>query len=200
MTDIPMAAKDFLGSAHVFATAVRDVMEEKLLHEIVGKQVSLPQLKLLTLVARTDTHTIGDVAAFLGVSKAAAGQTVEKLVRRRWLRRTVDKTDRRTAKLSLTESGQRLLAEYESTRNKKLVKVFRGFSDKELRHMGDLLDRVSAEIVNHTAKPEEICLQCGIYFRERCLLRNMGRTCFYQKHRDLRGVGTPTLEAGSVRA
>ena len=187
MTDKPIAAKDFLGSAHVFATAVREVMEEKLLHEVAGKQTSLPQLKLLTLVASTDTHTIGDVAAFLGVSKAAAGQTVEKLVRRRWLRRTVDKTDRRAARLSLTESGQRLLAEYESARNQKLAKVFRGFSDKELRHMADLLDRVSTEIVNHTAKPEEICLQCGIYFRERCLLRNvMGRTCFYQKHRDLR--------------
>ena len=187
MTDKPTAAKDFLGSAHVFATAVREVMEEKLLHEVAGKQTSLPQLKLLTLVASTDTHTIGDVAAFLGISKAAAGQTVEKLVRRRWLRRRIEKTDRRATKLSLTESGQRLLAEYESTRNQKLAKVFRGFSDKELRHMSDLLDRVSTEIVNHSAKPEEICLQCGIYFRERCLLRNvMGRTCFYQKHRDLR--------------
>ena len=187
MTEKPIAAKDFLGSAQVFATAVRDVMEEKLLHQVAGKQASLPQLKLLTLVARTDTHTIGDVAAFLGVSKAAAGQTVEKLVRRRWLRRTVEKTDRRSAKVSLTESGRRLLAEYESSRNQKLAKVFRGFSDKELRHMADLLDRVSAEIVNHSVKPEEICLQCGIYFRERCLLRNrMGRTCFYQKHRDMR--------------
>jgi len=187
MTDKPTAANDFLGSAHVFATAVGDVMEEKLLHEVAGKRASLTQLKLLTLVARTDTHTIGDVAAFLGVSKAAAGQTVEKLVRRRWLRRRVEKTDRRAAKVSLTESGQHLLAAYESARNQKLAKVFRGFSDKELRHMADLLDRVSTEIVNHSAKPEEICLQCGIYFRERCLLRNvMGRTCFYQKHRDLR--------------
>jgi len=187
MPETPIAAKDFLGSAHVFATAVRDVMEEKLLHEVAGERVSLPQLKLLTLVARTDTHTIGDVAAFLGVSKAAAGQTVEKLVRRRWLRRTMDKSDRRTARLSLTESGQRLLAEYESTRNRKLAKVFRGFSETELRHMADLLDRVSAEIVNHSAKPEEICLQCGIYFRERCLLRNLvGRSCYYRKHRDLR--------------
>jgi DNA-binding MarR family transcriptional regulator len=171
----------------VFATAVRDVMEERLLQEVAGRQASLAQLQLLTLVARTDRHTIGDVAAFLNVSKAAAGQTVEKLVRRKWLRRAVDKSDRRTASLSLTESSRRLLAEYETARNEKLAKVFRGYSDKELRHMADLLDRVSMEIVNHTAKTEEICLQCGIYFRERCLLRKlMGRTCFYQQHRDLR--------------
>jgi DNA-binding MarR family transcriptional regulator len=187
MTDKPIAAKDFLGSAHVFATAVRDVMEERLLQEVAGTQTSLAQLQLLTLVARTDRHTIGDVAAFLSISKAAAGQTVEKLVRRRWLRRTVDKSDRRTARLSLTESGQRLLAEYETARNHMLAKVFRGYSDKELRHMANLLDRVSTEIVSQTARPEEICLQCGIYFRERCLLRNlMGRTCYYQQHHDLR--------------
>jgi len=103
------------------------------------------------------------------------------------LRRAVDKSDRRTASLSLTETGQRLLAQYETARNEKLARVFRGYSDKELRHMANLLDRVSREIVNHTAKTEEICLQCGIYFRERCLLRKlMGRTCFYQQHRDLR--------------
>jgi DNA-binding MarR family transcriptional regulator len=187
MSGTPIAAKDFLGSAHVFATAVRDVMEERLLQEVAGRQASLAQLQLLTLVAQTDRHTIGDVAAFLSVSKAAAGQTVEKLVRRKWLRRAVDKSDRRTASLSLTETGQRLLAQYETARNEKLARVFRGYSDKELRHMANLLDRVSREIVNHTAKTEEICLQCGIYFRERCLLRKlMGRTCFYQQHRDLR--------------
>lgn len=184
MDDKPSVAKDFLGSAHVFATAVREIMEERLLREVAGQQVSRSQLKLLTLVARTETHTIGDVAAFLGVSKAAASQTVDKLVRRKWLRRTEEKADRRTANLSLTESGRRLLAGFESARKEKLAKVFRGFSGEELRRAADLLDRVSAAIVNHTAKPEEVCLQCGIYFRERCLLRNlMGRTCFYQRRR-----------------
>ena len=56
MTDKPIAAKDFLGSAHVFATAVRDVMEERLLQEVAGTQTSLAQLQLLTLVARTDIY------------------------------------------------------------------------------------------------------------------------------------------------
>lgn len=189
MRDKPRLVTDFLGSAHVFATAVREVMEGKLLQEVAGRQVSLTQLKLLTLVARTETHNIGDVAAFLGVSKAAASQTVDKLVRRKWLRRTVDREDRRTVNLTLTQSGRQLLANYESARAGKLARVFRGFSPQELQQMAGLLDRVSAEIVNHTAKPEEICLQCGIYFRERCLLRSlMGRTCFYQRHRALKGA------------
>jgi len=184
MAGKPKIAKDFLGSAHVLATALRDVMERRLLQEVVGRQVSVSQLKLLTLAAHTNAHTIGDVAAFLGVSKAAASQTVDKLVRRKWLRRTEKEADRRAASLSLTESGRRLVAKYERARAEKLAKVFRDFSTGDLRRTADLLDRVSAGIVNHSAKPEEVCLQCGIYFRERCLLRNLiGRTCFYHLHR-----------------
>lgn len=184
MGDKRAIAKDFLGSAHVLATALRDVMERALLQEVAGRRVSFSQLKLLALAAHTDAHTIGDVAAFLGVSKAAASQTVDKLVRRKWLRRTQKEADRRAASLSLTEPGRRLVAEYERARTEKLTKIFRDFSADDLRRTADLLDRVSAGIVNHTAKAEEVCLQCGIYFRERCLLRNLiGRTCFYQRHR-----------------
>jgi hypothetical protein len=46
------------------------------------------------------------------------------------------------------------------------------------------LDRISANIVDHTANPQDLCLQCGIYFREKCLLRELvRRTCFYQKQK-----------------
>jgi len=187
MGEAPVAAKDFLGSANAFATAVREVMEKALLEEIAGGQVSLVQLRLFSLVFHTEPQSVGDVAAFMGVTKAAAGQMVEKLVRRGWLRRTVVKTDRRTAMLSLTKSSEQMLERYESARDKRLKKIFRGFSDTELRQLANLLDRVSAEIINHTARPEEICLQCGIYFRDRCLLRTLvGRTCYYQQHRDRR--------------
>lgn len=191
--------KDFLGSAHVFATAVRDVMESRLLRQVSKHEVTQAQLKLLTLVQQTDTPSVSDAAAFLGVTKAAASQTVDKLVRRKWLKREEDPTDRRSARLSLTETGRQLLHDYETARAEKLEKVFREYSPADLRRMSDILDRVSAEIVNHTAKPEEVCLQCGIYFRERCLLRTLvGRTCFYQRHRGRRGPSRAESAAQST--
>jgi hypothetical protein len=50
--------------------------------------------------------------------------------------------------------------------------------------MAATLDRLSANIVDQTANPQELCFQCGIYFREKCLLRELvRRTCFYQKHK-----------------
>jgi DNA-binding MarR family transcriptional regulator len=65
-----------------------------------------------------------DVAAFLQISKAAASKTVDKLVRRELLRRSQSETDRRSIKLSLTESSRHLLALYDAERERKLAAIF----------------------------------------------------------------------------
>jgi len=189
----PQLVSDFLGSAQVFATAVTEVVEEKLLREIAGEALTLSQLKLLKLVANTDAHSVGDVAAFLGVSNAAASKAVDKLVRRKQLVRAEGRLDRRATVLSLTARSRRLLAAYDAARDRKLTDIFRAFSPEDLEHTTEILVRFSAGIIDHTAKPEETCLQCGIYFREKCLVRELvGRRCFYASHRSSSG---PTAES-----
>jgi len=86
---------DFLGSTQVFASSVNAVIEKRLLREVGPRQLTSSQFKLLKLVALTDAQTIGDVAAFLGVSNAAASKAVDKLVRRGLLLRNEAQTDRR---------------------------------------------------------------------------------------------------------
>jgi len=180
----PQLVYDFLGSAQVFATAVTEIVEEKLLHEVAGETLTLSQFKLLKLVANTDAQSIGDVAAFLGVSNAAASKAVDKLVRRKLLVRAEGQEDRRAAELSLPPRTQRLLAAYDAARDQRLAEVFRSFSPAELQRTAEILDRLSAGIVDHNAQPEEVCLQCGIYFREQCLVRKLvGRRCFYTLHK-----------------
>jgi len=179
---------DFLGSTQVFSTALNDVILEKLLHEVAGEHLTLSQFKLLKLVANTDAHSIGDVAAFLGVSNAAASKAVDKLVRRKMLVRTERTLDRRTTELTLTRRSLRLLAAYDAAKNRKLAEVFRTFSPDDLQRTAEILDQLSAGIINHNAKPEEVCFQCGIYFREKCLVRKLvGRRCFYTLRRTRRG-------------
>jgi DNA-binding MarR family transcriptional regulator len=173
---------DFLGSAHVFASAVQDIVEERLLEQAVEGQVTASQMKLLKLVAMTDSYTLGDVAAFLRVSNAAASKAVDRLVRRDLLLRMVDQKDRRVLHLRLTQSGRRLLGIYENARQRKLQSIFLQFPPEELRRAAELLDRLSADLVDHAAKSQELCLQCGIYFRDRCLVRQLvPRNCFYRR-------------------
>lgn len=180
----PQTVRDFLASAQVFATAVADIVEDKLLHDVAGETLTLSQFKLLKLIANTDAYSIGDVAAFLGVSKAAASKAVDKLVRRNLLVRVEGQEDRRAAELSLPPRTQRLLAAYDAARDKKLVEIFGAFPASELQRAGEILDRLSAVIVDHNARPEEVCLQCGIYFRDQCLMQKLvGRRCFYALHK-----------------
>lgn len=187
--------QEFLGSAHIFSATVSDFVEERVLRDVAGDRLTFPQFKLLRLVAMTDAHSIGDVASFLGVSNAAASKAVDKLVRRRLLRRAEGKTDRRESQLSLTDQARRVVEAYEEARNKKMARLFRQFPADELRRAGELLDRLSASLVDHGADPEEICLQCGIYFRDKCLVRQLvKRNCFYVRHKNRKGTtGVPTV-------
>ncbi len=179
------AIDDFLGSAHVFASAVSEVIEARLLQEVAGDRITVSQLKLLKLVAMTDAQTIGDVALFLGVSNAAASKAVDKLVRRKLLRRDEGRKDRRVIRLSLTAGSRRVLAAYDRAKQRKLTGLFHEFSEDELRRTADLLDRLSADLVDHHGSADAMCLQCGIYFRERCLIRQIAqRNCFYKRHKN----------------
>jgi DNA-binding MarR family transcriptional regulator len=175
---------EFLGSAHVFACAVHDAVDQRLLDEVAGGQITVSQVKLLKLVAATDSYSLGDVASFLDVSNAAASKSVDRLVRRNLLLRSEDQKDRRTMHLTLGPAGRRLLSAYESARRRKLESIFTQFSREDLQRTAELLDRISAGIVDHAMASEELCLKCGIYFRERCLIRQLVRpNCFYQRHK-----------------
>jgi len=178
------AITEFLGSAAVFASAVSDVVEEELLREVGGARVRFAHFKLLKLVAATGTHHLGDVAAFLGVSNAAASKTVDKLVRRKLLRRKEEEADRRAIELSLTDAGRRLLEAYEATRQRRLAAVFAHLAPAELAQTAEVLDRVSRELVAPAADGGQFCHRCGIYFREQCPLRAQGWACFYAPGRE----------------
>ena len=174
-------AHDLLGSTHVFTSAIEEILEKGILKDIAGTQLTLSQFKLLYMVAMTEARTIGDVAVFLGVSNAAASKAVDKLVRRKLLRRAEGKPDRREICLSLTESGRRLIAAYEAKMDRKLAQIFRGFPEDEMIRAVQLLDRLSASLVGHHSDPDEVCLQCEIYFREKCVVSHLlGRRCFYK--------------------
>ncbi len=176
-------SNEFLSSARVFAWSVREVIERTVLRKVAGNSLTFAQLKLLYLVAHTDILNISDTAAFLGVSPAAASKAVDKLVRRRLLRRVETQQDRRISHLLLTETSRKLMEAYKAARDQMADAVFSQFSEDELRRTSEVLDRLAGAIVSNSTDPNAICLQCEIYFREPCRFREFGqRNCFYQRH------------------
>jgi len=178
--------EDFVGSVLLFSSALRRVVEESALRETVGGELTESQLKVLRLLNLSRSHTLGDVAAFLGVSNAAASKAVDKLVSRMLLRRTEGEADRRSIRLTLTEPARRMLAAYEAAVRSKLNEIFAGFPPEQLRDLAGKLNRYTDRIVSGGSEKSAVCLQCGMYFPARCVRRDAGGTCEYLDRKERR--------------
>ena len=173
---------DFLASTQIFSTAMTELLDEQI-RSVLGKQFTLSQLKLLKMVARTNAGTISEIASFLSVSNAAASKAVDRLVRRGLSQRREKQDDRRAITLSLTAEGAKTLERFENILYETLDGLFQRFTPEDLAAAGNLLDKLSTDLVDAGARPGELCFRCGIYFREKCLLRNATkRTCYYHLH------------------
>lgn len=174
---------DFLASMQIFSSAMMEFMEQALKREL-NEELTVSQYKLLKLVARTEAETISDIASFLNISNAASSKAVDRLVRRDVLQRREDERDRRVMHLSLTPKGKRILDRYEDAQYQTLETLFVHVKPDDFRQTSALLDRLSAALVDDDHGPDDVCFRCGIYFRDRCLLRDQtARTCYYHLHR-----------------
>ena len=174
---------DFLASMHIFSSAIDELMAEQL-HEELGGALTIPQLKLMKLIAKTKIESLSAVAAFLGVSNAAASKGVDRLVRRGLVTRRESTDDRRATRLELTERGRALLEKYEAAQNRVLEGLFRQFMPEDFVETAEILDQLSCDIVEKEGGPGQLCFRCGIYFRDKCLLRNVvPRICYCELSR-----------------
>ena len=192
-------SNEFLSSARVLAWSVREVIERTVLREVSGDKLTFAQFKLLYLVAHTDVLSIGDAAGFLGVTCGAVSRTVDKLVRRRLLRRVAPQEDRRLIRLALTETSRKLMDAYLTARDYKARMAFRQFAPEDLRKTSELLDRLAGAIVSDGSDPNATCMQCEIYVRDRCRFGEYGhRNCFYQRHKKQAHGADPGPAEGKV--
>lgn len=95
---------DFLASINILSAALDEGLEREL-KENLAEKVTLSQFKILALVARKQGGSISNVAEFLDISLPAASKAVDKLVRRKLIRRLERSGDRRAASLALTTVG-----------------------------------------------------------------------------------------------
>jgi DNA-binding MarR family transcriptional regulator len=67
--------------------------------------VTLSQCHVLMELAKTDPISLNQLAKQLAVDKSAASRTVEQLVTKKLVQRSIPKADRRTTMLALTPTG-----------------------------------------------------------------------------------------------
>lgn len=89
----------------------------------VEDQASLPQLRVLTLMEKRGSLTLGGVAAALGVHPSNATRMCDRLVVAGYVDRQDDPDDRRQLRLTLTDVGHRLVESVMSHRRTAVARA-----------------------------------------------------------------------------
>lgn len=109
----------------------------------VADQVDIVELRILVVIASRGSVSLGAVAEATGITMSKASRTCDRLVARKLVARADDPADRRSLRLTLTPTGQRvvrrvtdarraalapLLAQMPADRRAVLVDVLREFA------------------------------------------------------------------------
>ena len=183
----PCSAGQLLGAARILSLAVQETVESKLQAELAGDRLSRSQWKLLEIFATTEVGNVTEVAAYQGVSTAAASKAVDRLVRLNLLERAEDHEDRRHICLSLSEEGRALSAEYGRRMHQRLAELFGTIPPEGLLQLAKELDHLSVEVLRGAGSAAQVCVQCGSHEHDGCLMEDsLNRTCqFHSVHRPM---------------
>lgn len=169
--------------SHIFASAVREVLELRLLREASPLALTLSQFHLLELMTRNGQHQIGEVAHFLGVSPPAASKNIDKLERLRLVVRSRSQGDRRATLLSVSPVGRRLVRTYEALKAKRLSTLLEEFQPEEIKLLCTLLERFSVALLKLESNGPRFCLRCAAYLESDCPVGQLRGGCPYQNVR-----------------
>jgi DNA-binding MarR family transcriptional regulator len=175
---------DLLRYSHIFASAVRDLLEIKILRDVTTDPLTLPQFHLLKLISLNGSHQVGEVAQFLGVSPPAATKNIDKLEGLGLVVRSPSTDDRRATLLASSPKGRRLVRRYEALKEERLEPVLGGFSRQEIGQFTRLLERFSLQLIRQEDSDEGLCLRCSAYYDDVCPVNHLRDGCPYQKVRE----------------
>ena len=99
-------------AVHEVTRQMRDLLHALLRESLpawIDLPLSLPQLRVLFIIAHHQAASVAQVAQALGIGEPTASHLVDKLARAGLLDRKEDPRDRRRARVSLSSSGEGLI-------------------------------------------------------------------------------------------
>lgn len=167
--------------SHIFASAIREIVEIKLLDEATPLPLTTSQFHVLKLMVVTGDHQIGELAEFLGISAPAVTKNVDKLERFGLVVRSPSPDDRRAVMLSASVKGRRVVQQYEQLISARLAPILEDFTSEETEQMCDLLERFSVSILKRERTGRGFCLRCAAYIETGCPVGHVRGSCPYDQ-------------------
>jgi DNA-binding MarR family transcriptional regulator len=183
-----------LRGSHIFASAIREVLDVKLLREVSPHPLTPSQFQVLRLMSLNGPHQAGEVADFLGVSPPAATKNIDKLERLGLVARAPSRGDRRATLLSVSTKGRRLVRKYEQHKAAYLLPVLKSFQPTEIERFTDLLERFSVSLLRQQPATDKFCLRCAGYIDPACPVGQIRGGCRYQMARSTHADESPPQE------
>ena len=106
--------------------------------------VTLPQFRALVVISSRPETTVSDLASALDIHPTTATRLVDRLVRKRLVRRTELAEDRRVTRLHLTASGHRLVRRVTDRRSQHLADIARRMPSDTLSKVTEALAAFAA--------------------------------------------------------
>jgi DNA-binding MarR family transcriptional regulator len=136
--DLETIIETVLTTSRVFvAIAARSVTS-------IGSDVTLPQFRLLIVLAAHGAQGLRALSEFLAVNASTATRMCDRLVRKGLIRRRASPSDRREVRLTLTEKGRDLVDHATKQRRIEIRRLLELVPTEEQRHLVRALTHVNA--------------------------------------------------------
>jgi DNA-binding MarR family transcriptional regulator len=107
----------FIGASRALvAVAARSLAD-------LGDDVTLPQYRALVVLRTRGAQRAADLAGLLDVTPSTGSRMIERLVRKRLVRRVRAKDDRRTVRVHLTDAGRQVVSEVTDRRRVEIERI-----------------------------------------------------------------------------
>jgi len=126
-----MTHDEYVEQAHALFRSFVQATLARLTQDWADRGLSLPQIRLLLVLAHIAPATIGQIADHLHIGQSAASLQVDRLVQAHLAERTDDPADRRRAIVCLTEAGEMLLGR-QRTGQRRLHAILHELDDAHL--------------------------------------------------------------------
>lgn len=125
-----------LGASRVLVGMAAESLAE------VAEDVTLPQYRALVVLASKGPQRVASLAEELKVTPPTATRMVERLVRKRLVRRRTSREDRREVRVSLAPAGRELVAEVTRRRRAEIARILSQIPVEDQEAMVDLFSKL----------------------------------------------------------
>lgn len=174
-----------LKSLSVLSRAVDEILESGSANgapELQIAHLSRSKVQMLRLLDQQGGQTATQAARFLGVTKPAVTQLIDGMVRSKLVDRRPSTRDRREVRLKLAKGGRAVLQVLRRKQRHLLRNAIRMTTGADADRWSAVLCEVAGALTRSDRAYDRLCLQCGAYADESCVLVGGDAECLFLRH------------------